>query len=81
MKRNCMNPCLTDSSLMKEMVKMKMMMKMSQSVTEQREKKRRKKKDEKHHQTEQGKDKLRVPALVQQFLHITTNSLKDVKPS
>lgn len=42
MKRNCMNPCLTDSSLM-EVMRMEVMkvevMKMSQSTREQRAKK------------------------------------------
>lgn len=44
MKRNCMNPCLTDGSLMEMKVKVMKMMKMSQSITEQREKRGEKRK-------------------------------------
>lgn len=39
MKRNCMNPCLTDGSLMKGV----MMRKMSWSIKEQRERRKEKK--------------------------------------
>lgn len=48
MKRNCMNPSLTDGSLMKmKMMKMTKVMKMSQSVREQREKRQKREKKKK----------------------------------
>lgn len=58
MKRNCMDPCLTDGSLVKMMMKM---IRMSQSITEQREKRgekrKREDKDEERRQTKQDKHK------------------------